>query len=141
MKIRVSSSHIMISSLLSSWSYNLINLALIDRFFFIDRFSQFSWKSRYSRNLRIKLFSNRERFAKPYSTYSISSALTYATTLAAKTFRALMIISTAFDLKIWQYDAVSAFINNELMKNCTMSARTNILDSITAESWIKLYTN
>jgi hypothetical protein len=32
---------------LSSWSYNLINLA------FIDRFSQFSWKSRYLRNLRI----------------------------------------------------------------------------------------
>ncbi len=39
---------------------------------------------------------------------------TYATTLAAKTFRVLMIISTAFDLKIWQYDAVSAFINNEI---------------------------
>ncbi len=39
---------------------------------------------------------------------------TYATTLAAKTFRALMIISTAFDLKIWQYDAVNAFINNEI---------------------------
>jgi hypothetical protein len=39
---------------------------------------------------------------------------TYATTFAAKTFRALMIILTAFDLKIWQYDAVSAFINNEI---------------------------
>ncbi len=39
---------------------------------------------------------------------------TYATTLAAKTFRVLMIISTAFDLKIWQYDAVNAFINNEI---------------------------
>ncbi len=34
------------SHLLSSWSYSLINLALI------DRFSQFSWKSRYLRNLR-----------------------------------------------------------------------------------------
>jgi hypothetical protein len=34
------------SHLLSSWSYNLINLA------FIDRFNQFSWKSRYSRNSR-----------------------------------------------------------------------------------------
>jgi signal transduction histidine kinase len=33
--------------LLSSWLYNLINLV------FIDRFSQFSWRSRYSRNLRI----------------------------------------------------------------------------------------
>ncbi len=39
---------------------------------------------------------------------------TYATTFAAKTFRALMIISTAFDLKDWQYDAVNAFINNEI---------------------------
>ncbi len=76
MKIRVSSSHIMISFFLSSWSYNLINLVFINRFFFIDRFRQFSWKSRYSHNLRIKLFSNRERFAKSYSTYSINSALT-----------------------------------------------------------------
>jgi hypothetical protein len=39
---------------------------------------------------------------------------TYVTTFAAKTFRVLMIISTAFDLKIWQYDAVSAFINSEI---------------------------
>jgi hypothetical protein len=41
---------------------------------------------------------------------------TYAITLAMKTFRALMIISIAFDLKIWQYNAVSAFINNEIEK-------------------------
>jgi hypothetical protein len=34
------------SHLLSSWSYSLINFA------FIDRFSQLSWKSRYSRILR-----------------------------------------------------------------------------------------
>jgi hypothetical protein len=39
---------------------------------------------------------------------------TYAITLTAKTFRALIIISTVFDLKIWQYDAISAFINNEI---------------------------
>ncbi len=39
---------------------------------------------------------------------------TYATTFAAKTFRALMIISTAFNLKIWQYDAISVFINSEI---------------------------
>ncbi len=39
---------------------------------------------------------------------------TYATTFAAKTFRALMIISIAFDWKIWQYDVVNAFINNEI---------------------------
>jgi hypothetical protein len=76
MKIRVSSSHIMISFFLSSWSFNLINLVLIDRFLFIDRFRQLSWGSRYLRNPRIKLFSNRERSAKPYSTYSISSTMT-----------------------------------------------------------------
>jgi hypothetical protein len=39
---------------------------------------------------------------------------TYATTFVTKTFRVLMIISTVFDLKIWQYDAVNAFINNEI---------------------------
>jgi hypothetical protein len=39
---------------------------------------------------------------------------TYAITLIIKTFRARMIISTAFDLKIWQYDAVNAFINSEI---------------------------
>jgi hypothetical protein len=39
---------------------------------------------------------------------------TYAIILAARTFRALMTIATAFDLDIWQYDAVSAFINNSI---------------------------
>ncbi len=39
---------------------------------------------------------------------------TYAITLTVKTFRALMIISTVFDLEIWQYDAINAFINNEI---------------------------
>jgi hypothetical protein len=38
----------------------------------------------------------------------------YAITLIAKTFRALMIIATAFDLDIWQYDAINAFINNSI---------------------------
>jgi hypothetical protein len=36
--------------LLSSWSYSLINFALI------DRFSQLSWESRYLRNSRISYF-------------------------------------------------------------------------------------
>jgi hypothetical protein len=39
---------------------------------------------------------------------------TYATTFVVKTFRVLMIISTVFDLEIWQYDAINAFINNEI---------------------------
>jgi hypothetical protein len=38
----------------------------------------------------------------------------YAITLTAKTFRALMIISTVFNLKIWQYDVVNVFVNNEI---------------------------
>jgi Reverse transcriptase (RNA-dependent DNA polymerase) len=39
---------------------------------------------------------------------------TYAATLAARTFRALMAVSAAFDLEIRQYDAVNAFTNSEL---------------------------
>jgi hypothetical protein len=39
---------------------------------------------------------------------------TYAITLIVKTFRALIIISTAFNLEIWQYDAINAFINSEI---------------------------
>ncbi len=39
---------------------------------------------------------------------------TYAITLTVKTFRALMIISTVFDLEIWQYDAINTFINSEI---------------------------
>jgi hypothetical protein len=38
----------------------------------------------------------------------------YANTLIVKTFRALMIISTVFNFEIWQYDAINAFINNEI---------------------------
>jgi hypothetical protein len=37
---------------------------------------------------------------------------TYMTALAARTFRVLMIIFAAFDLDVWQYNAVNAFINN-----------------------------
>lgn len=39
---------------------------------------------------------------------------TYAATLAARTFRALMAISAAFDLEMRQYDAVNAFVNSRL---------------------------
>ncbi len=39
---------------------------------------------------------------------------TYAITLIVKTFRVLMIISTVFNLEIWQYDAINAFINSEI---------------------------
>jgi hypothetical protein len=99
MKIRILSSHILISFLLSSWSNNLINFVFIDRFFFIDRFRQFSWKSRYFRNLRIKLFSNRRRFAKSYSTYSISSVLT---TIISD------IISSRSELTTWNRSALSS---------------------------------
>lgn len=39
---------------------------------------------------------------------------TYAATLAARTFRALMAVSAAFDLENHQYDAVNAFLNSRL---------------------------
>jgi hypothetical protein len=38
----------------------------------------------------------------------------YAATLAARTFRALMAITAAYDLEARQYDAVSAFTNSQL---------------------------
>ena len=41
---------------------------------------------------------------------------TYAATLAAQTFRAIMAIVAAFDLEIKQYDAVNAFANARLPK-------------------------
>ena len=39
---------------------------------------------------------------------------TYAATLAAHTFRALMAIAAAFDLEIWHLNAVNAFTNSSL---------------------------
>jgi hypothetical protein len=38
----------------------------------------------------------------------------YAITLCARTFQALMIIATAFNVDIWQFDAISAFINSSI---------------------------
>jgi Reverse transcriptase (RNA-dependent DNA polymerase) len=37
---------------------------------------------------------------------------TYAATLAARMFCALVAVAAAFDLEIWQYDAVNVFINS-----------------------------
>jgi len=39
---------------------------------------------------------------------------TYAATLAARTFRALMAVTAAFDLEAWQFDAVNAFTNSDI---------------------------
>jgi hypothetical protein len=39
---------------------------------------------------------------------------TYAATLAAKTFRTMMALAAAFDLEIWQCDAINAFLNSYL---------------------------
>jgi hypothetical protein len=39
---------------------------------------------------------------------------TYAATLAAKTFRSLMAVAAAFDLEIFQFDAVNAFTNSAM---------------------------
>ena len=44
----------------------------------------------------------------------ITFADTYAATLAARTFRALMALSAAFNLEIRQYDAINAFVNSKL---------------------------
>jgi hypothetical protein len=45
---------------------------------------------------------------------------------------------------IWKFDNTTSSTSSsivKLMKSYTMNARTNFLDSITVESWIKLYTN
>ena len=38
---------------------------------------------------------------------------TYATILTAKIFRIVMIITIAFDMKIYQFDAINAFVNSK----------------------------
>jgi hypothetical protein len=40
----------------------------------------------------------------------------YAVTLISRTFRTLMVIATTFDLNIWQYNVMNAFINNSINK-------------------------
>ncbi len=72
LKIRVSSSRTMIS-------FFIIVIIWSDQ----SRSHQsIQWRSRYLRNPRTKLFSNRERSAKPYSAYSASSALTFNMTVS-----------------------------------------------------------
>jgi Reverse transcriptase (RNA-dependent DNA polymerase) len=39
---------------------------------------------------------------------------TYAATLAARTFRPLVAVAAAFDLEMWQFDAVNALINSSV---------------------------
>ena len=39
---------------------------------------------------------------------------TYTAILTARIFRAVMAIATTFDMKIYQFDAVNAFINSRL---------------------------
>jgi hypothetical protein len=39
---------------------------------------------------------------------------TFAITLATKTFKVIMIIVVVFDLKVYQYDAINAFVNCKL---------------------------
>jgi hypothetical protein len=96
------------------------------KFFELKKRSTFFWvkKANQSRIFLIWVFKYKfdiDDYLKKFKTrlcvkddLQSTNQNTYATTFAAKTFRALMIISTAFNLKIWQYDAVSAFINSEI---------------------------
>jgi Reverse transcriptase (RNA-dependent DNA polymerase) len=54
---------------------------------------------------------------------------TYAATLAARTFRALMAIAAAFDLEIRQYDAVHAFINSKLNEEIHCRAQKGLSEA------------
>jgi hypothetical protein len=95
-------------------------------FFELKKRSTFSWveKANQSRILLIWVFKYKfdiNDYLKKFKTrlcvrddlQSIDQN-TYAITLTAKTFRVLMIISIVFDFEIWQYDAINAFINNEI---------------------------
>jgi hypothetical protein len=95
-------------------------------FFELKKWNTFSWvkKANQSRIFLIWMFKytfDINDYLKKFKTWlCVRNDLqsldqnTYATTFAAKTFRVLMIISIAFDLKIRQYDVVDAFINNEI---------------------------
>jgi hypothetical protein len=95
-------------------------------FFDLKKKDIFSWmkKANLSRTFFIWVFKykfNIDDYLKKFKTrlcvrndLQSTNQNIYAITLTAKTFRALMTISIAFDLKIWQYDAISAFINNEI---------------------------
>jgi hypothetical protein len=95
-------------------------------FFELKKRDTFSWieKANQSRNFLIWMFKYKfdiNDYLKKFKTrlcvrndLQSTDQNTYVITLTAKTFRALMIISTVFDLEIWQYDAISAFINSEI---------------------------
>ena len=50
----------------------------------------------------------------------MSESDNYAATLAIRTFRALMALTAAFDLKIIQVDAINAFLNSEIDEETTV---------------------
>jgi hypothetical protein len=95
-------------------------------FFELKKRSTFSWveKANQSRISLIWVFKYKfdiDDYLKKFKTrlcvrddFQSTDQNTYAITLTAKTFRALMTISIAFDLKVWQYDAINAFINSEI---------------------------
>jgi hypothetical protein len=83
----------------------------------IEKTNQFrislTWVFKYKFDTDDYLKKFKTRFCVRENLQSIKQN-SYAATLAAKTFRALMIISIAFDLDIWHYDVVSVFVNNEI---------------------------
>ncbi len=68
-----------------------------------------AFKYKFDANEYVKKFKIRFCFR---NNLQIIHQNTYATTLVARTLRVLMIIFAAFDLDVWQYDVVNAFINN-----------------------------
>jgi hypothetical protein len=115
--------------MLKHWFSQEFQMIAQKEFFELKKRDIFSWvkKANQSRILLIWVFKYKfdtDDYLKKFKTrLCVRSDLqstnqnTHAITLMTKTFRALMTISTAFDLKIWQYDAISAFINNEIDEN------------------------
>jgi hypothetical protein len=102
---------------LINWIWkNFFELKKRDTFSWIEKTNQFRilliWMFKYKFDIDDYLKKFKTRLCVKNDLQSIDQN-TYATIFAAKTFRALMIILTAFDLKIWKYNAINAFINSE----------------------------
>jgi hypothetical protein len=100
-------------------------IAVQKKFSELEKKALFSeWKKRINQEFLIWMFKYKfdiDDYLKKFKTrlcvkndFQSTNQNIYAITLIAKTFRVLMIISIVFNLKIWQYNVVNAFINSEI---------------------------
>ena len=63
----------------------------------------------------------------------------YAAILIAKIFKIVIIIITAFDIKIHQFDAINAFINSKFNEKNFMNALKNFVNQINVKNCFEHY--